>query len=191
MPPAAQRQQWLKALRDLLSNERQALIDAIDQDFSHRSADETLLAELMPSLHCIHYASQHLKSWMKASRRKVGVAFQPASAKVVYQPLGVVGRDRAVELPVVPGYRSAGGRVVGGQSSDAQAQRIDPCHRLAAQGTAGAYLSPRPGLRGAGRNRHRRGLLPAALRSPAVHRRHQRRQTGDARGCREPDTGDP
>jgi coniferyl-aldehyde dehydrogenase len=31
MPPAAQRQQWLKALRDLLSAERQALIDAISQ----------------------------------------------------------------------------------------------------------------------------------------------------------------
>ncbi|KAA0987540.1 coniferyl aldehyde dehydrogenase [Pseudomonas sp. ANT_J12] len=91
MPTAGQRQQWLKALRDLLSHERQALIDAISQDFSHRSADETLLAELMPSLHGIHYASQHLKGWMKPSRRKVGIAFQPASAKVVYQPLGVVG----------------------------------------------------------------------------------------------------
>jgi len=91
MPPAAQRQQWLKALRNLLDNEREALINAISQDFSHRSADETLVAELMPSLHGIHYASKHLKGWMKPSRRKVGVAFQPASAKVVYQPLGVVG----------------------------------------------------------------------------------------------------
>ncbi|KRP65464.1 coniferyl-aldehyde dehydrogenase [Pseudomonas orientalis] len=91
MPPAAQRQQWLKALRDVLSDQRQALIDAISQDFSHRSADETLFAELMPSLHGIHYASKHLKAWMKPSRRAVGIAFQPASAKVIYQPLGVVG----------------------------------------------------------------------------------------------------
>lgn len=45
MPPAAQRQQWLKALREVLSDERQALIDAISQDFSHRSADETLFAD--------------------------------------------------------------------------------------------------------------------------------------------------
>lgn len=91
MPPAAQRQQWLKALRDLLSDERQALIEAISNDFSHRSADETLFAELMPSLHGIHYASKHLKAWMKPSRRAVGIAFQPASAKVIYQPLGVIG----------------------------------------------------------------------------------------------------
>lgn len=91
MPPAAQRQQWLKALRDVLSSERQALIEAISTDFSHRSADETLLAELMPSLHGIHYASRRLKGWMKPSRRHVGMAFQPAAAKVVYQPLGVIG----------------------------------------------------------------------------------------------------
>ncbi|MEJ5061177.1 MULTISPECIES: coniferyl aldehyde dehydrogenase [unclassified Pseudomonas] len=118
MPPAAQRQQWLKALKDLLNNERQALIDAISQDFSHRSADETLLAELMPSLHGIHYASRHLNGWMKASRRKVGVAFQPASAKVVYQPLGVIGVivpwNYPLYLAIGPlvGALSAGNRVM-------------------------------------------------------------------------------
>ncbi|MNQ59821.1 MULTISPECIES: coniferyl aldehyde dehydrogenase [unclassified Pseudomonas] len=118
MPPAAQRQQWLKALRDLLSDERQALIEAISQDFSNRSADETLLAELMPSLHCIHYASKHLKGWMKASPRKVGAAFQPAKAKVVYQPLGVIGIivpwNYPLYLAIGPlvGALSAGNRVM-------------------------------------------------------------------------------
>ncbi|RON03638.1 coniferyl aldehyde dehydrogenase [Pseudomonas brassicacearum] len=118
MPPAAQRQQWLKALRELLSDERQALIDAISQDFSNRSADETLLAELMPSLHGIQYASKHLKGWMKASPRKVGIAFQPASAKVVYQPLGVVGVivpwNYPLYLAIGPlvGALSAGNRVM-------------------------------------------------------------------------------
>ena len=90
-PPLAQRQQWLKSLRQLLNDEREVLIDAISQDFSHRSPDETLFAELMPSLHGIDYTLKHLKRWMKPSRRHVGVMFQPASAKVVYQPLGVIG----------------------------------------------------------------------------------------------------
>jgi coniferyl-aldehyde dehydrogenase len=91
MPTAGQRLQWLSSLHDLLCAERQALIDAISNDFSHRSADETLMAELMPSLFGIKDARRNLKKWMKPSRRKVGIAFQPASAKVVYQPLGVVG----------------------------------------------------------------------------------------------------
>ncbi|MCU9948087.1 coniferyl aldehyde dehydrogenase [Pseudomonas sp. PDM13] len=91
MPSAAQRIQWLKSLRDLIFNEQDALIRAISQDFSNRSADETLLAEIMPSLHGIHYAKNRVRRWMKPSRRSVGMAFQPASAKVIYQPLGVVG----------------------------------------------------------------------------------------------------
>lgn len=91
MPSAEQRIQWLKSLRQLLRDEQQTLIEAINRDFSNRSADETLLAELMPCLQGIHYASKRIKRWMKPSRRAVGLAFQPATAKVVYQPLGVVG----------------------------------------------------------------------------------------------------
>ncbi|MDD2049510.1 coniferyl aldehyde dehydrogenase [Pseudomonas putida] len=91
MPPLAQRRQWLKSLRQLLLAHQDELIAAISEDFSGRSADETRLAELMPSIQGLHHAERHLKQWMKASPRKVGLAFQPASAKVLYQPLGVVG----------------------------------------------------------------------------------------------------
>ncbi len=91
MPSAEQRRAWLKALRELILGENQALIKAVSRDFSNRAAEETLLAEIMPSLHGIDYASKRLGKWMKPSRRSVGLAFQPAAAKVVYQPLGVVG----------------------------------------------------------------------------------------------------
>ncbi len=91
MPPAAQRQQWLKSLRAALLADQQALIAAIDQDFEGRSADETLLAELLPSVQGIRHAERHLQRWMRPARRAVGLAFQPASARVLYQPLGVVG----------------------------------------------------------------------------------------------------
>ena len=91
MPSAEQRRAWLKALRELILGEKQALIEAVSRDFSNRAAEETLLAEIMPSLHGIDYASKRLGKWMKPSRRSVGIAFQPAAAKVVYQPLGVVG----------------------------------------------------------------------------------------------------
>ncbi|MFJ4351508.1 coniferyl aldehyde dehydrogenase [Pseudomonas sp. NPDC089428] len=91
MPPAAQRRQWLKSLREALLADQQALIGAIDADFSGRSADETLLAELLPSVQGIRHAERHLQRWMRPARRAVGLAFQPASARVLYQPLGVVG----------------------------------------------------------------------------------------------------
>ncbi|MCQ4241297.1 coniferyl aldehyde dehydrogenase [Stutzerimonas stutzeri] len=90
-PSAADRVQWLDALHRLLASNQQAIIEAISADFGNRSADETRLAEIMPSLHGIDYARRRLRRWMKPSRRSVGLAFQPASAKVVYQPLGVIG----------------------------------------------------------------------------------------------------
>ena len=91
MPSAEQRIAWLRALRKVLVNEQKLLCETISADFSHRSHAETLLAELMPSLEGIDYACKRIKRWMKPVKRKVGIAFQPACAKVVYQPLGVVG----------------------------------------------------------------------------------------------------
>ncbi|WP_425056801.1 coniferyl aldehyde dehydrogenase [Pseudomonas abyssi] len=91
MPSADERIQQLQALKQGILKHQQALIDAISDDFGRRSADETRLAEIMPSLEGIHYASKRVRRWMKPSRRRVGIAFQPAKAQVVYQPLGVVG----------------------------------------------------------------------------------------------------
>ncbi|WP_411383465.1 coniferyl aldehyde dehydrogenase [Pseudomonas sp. L7] len=91
MPPAAQRIQWLKSLREALVANQQALIEAVDADFGGRSADETLLAELLPSVQGLRHAERHVRRWMKPARRRVGLAFQPASARVLAQPLGVVG----------------------------------------------------------------------------------------------------
>ncbi|MBE7373105.1 coniferyl aldehyde dehydrogenase [Pseudomonas lopnurensis] len=91
MPSADQRRAWLKALRQVILDEKQTLAEAVSSDFGNRARSETLLAEIMPSLHGIDYAGKRLGKWMKPSRRRVGLAFQPASARVLYQPLGVVG----------------------------------------------------------------------------------------------------
>lgn len=91
MPSAEQRIKALKHLKQALLEYQQPLISAINNDFGRRSADETLLAELLPSVEAIKYTTRRLRGWMKPSRRQVGMAFQPGKARVVYQPLGVVG----------------------------------------------------------------------------------------------------
>jgi len=88
---AQQRIERLERLKQALLAEQEALIRAINDDFGRRSADETRLAELLPSIEGIKYAQKHIRKWMRPSRRKVGLAFQPAKAWVEYQPLGVVG----------------------------------------------------------------------------------------------------
>jgi coniferyl-aldehyde dehydrogenase len=91
MPSLQQRKQDMATLKASLLEHKDAIASAIDADFTARSRDETLLAEVMPCVQSIDYTLKHLRRWMKAERRSVGVHFLPASARVVYQPLGVVG----------------------------------------------------------------------------------------------------
>lgn len=90
-PSLAERQENLKRLKRALLTYQDRLLEAIDQDFSCRSRDESLIAEVMPSIQGINYTLKNLEGWMKPSRRHVSMLFQPASNKVCYQPKGVVG----------------------------------------------------------------------------------------------------
>lgn len=91
MPDRAQRKAWLLQLKTMLLDNQQAFIDALNQDFDGRCADETLLAEVLPSVQGIRHAIRHLRSWMRSSWRSPGLLMLPATTKVMYQPLGVVG----------------------------------------------------------------------------------------------------
>lgn len=90
-PPLSERRENLKRLKRALLSYQDRILDAIDRDFSCRSRDESLIAEIMPSIQGINYTLKNLASWMKPSRRQVSMLFQPASNKVFYQPKGVVG----------------------------------------------------------------------------------------------------
>lgn len=90
-PSLEQRKQDLEKLDKALRAYKDELAEAINQDFSCRSKDETLLAEIMITLEGIKYNRKNLKKWMKPERRHVSALFAPASNKVHYQPKGVVG----------------------------------------------------------------------------------------------------
>jgi coniferyl-aldehyde dehydrogenase len=53
---------WLKQLKMLLIEHQQYIIDAISADFGHRSADETRLVEILPSVMGIQHTLKHLKN---------------------------------------------------------------------------------------------------------------------------------
>ncbi|HTN35339.1 MAG TPA: coniferyl aldehyde dehydrogenase [Marinobacter sp.] len=91
MPSLAERQENLKRLKRALLTNQDRLLEAIDRDFGCRSRDESLIAEIMPSIQSINYTLKNLSRWMKPSKRQVSILFQPASNHVHYQPKGVVG----------------------------------------------------------------------------------------------------
>ncbi|MFD2164663.1 coniferyl aldehyde dehydrogenase [Thalassotalea euphylliae] len=88
---AEQRIAHLKQLRSAMMKYQNQLVTALDKDFGNRAEGDSKMADFMPSLMAVDYAIKHVKSWMKPSKRHVGMLFQPAKAYVMYQPLGVVG----------------------------------------------------------------------------------------------------
>ncbi len=99
-PSEALRKQQLKALKSALLKNKEKLLKAISADFGHRSEDETLLADIMPTVMAIDHALKHLREWMKAEKRHVSMMFQPATNKIMYQPLGVIGIMSPWNYPV-------------------------------------------------------------------------------------------
>jgi len=90
-PSLSERKAHLKALCRLLLENGQAIAAAIDADFGHRSSHETQVLEVFPALQAAKHARWHLGRWMRPERKHVSVLFQPGRARVVKQPLGVVG----------------------------------------------------------------------------------------------------
>ena len=101
MPAFELRKQQLRTLRALLLEHQEQFAAAINTDFSARSSDETMLAEIVPCIQNIDYTLNHLRGWMKPSRRSVGLHLQPARAKVVYQPMGIVGIIAPFNYPLI------------------------------------------------------------------------------------------
>lgn len=99
-PSLAERKQALQQFREAVKTFADALCLAVNTDFGYRSADETRLLEIMPTLTGIDYHLKHLKNWMKPQRRHVHYTFWPAKNQVITQPLGVVGIIAPWNYPV-------------------------------------------------------------------------------------------
>ncbi|WP_206862574.1 coniferyl aldehyde dehydrogenase [Lysobacter changpingensis] len=105
-PDRAQRRADLLRLRDEFRARIDSMDAAIRADFGHRSQHENLLSEAMIVLAEIDHALGRLRRWMKPRRATVGWRFWPASARIVPEPVGVVGIlspwNYPVNLALVP-----------------------------------------------------------------------------------------
>ena len=90
-PRYADRLDALRRLERALIARADDLAAAVSEDFGGRAAEETRALEIVPTLNEIRYARRHLKTWMAPRRVASQCQSWPAKARVVYQPLGVVG----------------------------------------------------------------------------------------------------
>lgn len=86
-----EREALLLALERRLVARRDAFVQALDADFGGRSAEETLLAEILCVVNAARYARRRLRRWARPRRVGVDLPFWPTRAWIVPQPLGVVG----------------------------------------------------------------------------------------------------
>lgn len=91
----------LRALRAMLLDHSEALAQALAADFGQRAKAELMLSELWLAKNEIDSALKHGKRWMKPQRRATGIWLRPATAKVVPQPLGVVGIVAPWNYPIL------------------------------------------------------------------------------------------
>lgn len=100
-PERWQRRRALKEVREALSRYQDRLAAAMSDDFGRRSEFECKMLDVMfPALQ-IDHALANLRRWMKPQKRHTDWLFLSNSAKVVYQPKGVVGVIAAWNFPVV------------------------------------------------------------------------------------------
>ncbi len=81
----------LRALRAMLLDNADALAEAIDADFGQRAKQEVLLSEIWMAKEEIDEALRHGQRWMRARRKPMNKWLMPARARVMPQPVGVVG----------------------------------------------------------------------------------------------------
>lgn len=100
-PDLHQRRSALTRLKTQLLANRDALCQALSQDYGQRSSQDSLIADVLPCIQQINYTHRRLGRWMKQSRRHSGLLLAPASLSVHYQPLGVVGIMVPWNFPVM------------------------------------------------------------------------------------------
>jgi len=99
---AAVRKDRLRRALDLVLTHRDGFVKALSDDFGHRSAEQTLVTDIMASVKPLKHAIAHVERWMRPERRKLDfpLGLLGAKAHVEWQPKGVVGIIAPWNFPV-------------------------------------------------------------------------------------------
>ena len=97
------RKEWIDRCIALLIKYQNEIVEAISEDFGHRSTESSLLADVAGSIGSLKSAKENIKKWVKPEKRKVTPAILGllgAKLRVEYQPLGTVGVISPWNFPV-------------------------------------------------------------------------------------------
>jgi len=87
--PVAWRRAQLQAIKRMLVEHEDEFLEALTADLG-KSSVEGWLTDVVLTVRDVDYTLKHLPDWIRPERVSVPVVQQPASARVVREPLGVV-----------------------------------------------------------------------------------------------------
>ena len=90
-PELAERKDDIKRLRAAIKQEAEQIESVISKDFGSRSRHETMLADIWPVVSSARETLKNVAHWMKPKCVSVGLELLPGQARILYQPVGVVG----------------------------------------------------------------------------------------------------
>lgn len=99
-PSYAKRVQDLRKLERLLTEHGAELVSAMREDFGNRATHESETFDIVPSLAEVRTQLRGLRGFMRLTRIPVPWFLRPARARLVPQPLGVVGIISPWNFPV-------------------------------------------------------------------------------------------
>jgi coniferyl-aldehyde dehydrogenase len=117
---AATRKARLQRCVAVLLDNKDRLVAALSEDFGHRSAEMSLVTDIMASVKPLRHAIKHLDGWMKPETRPLDFPMKllGARARVEFQPKGVIGIISPWNFPVnltfgpLAGVLAAGNRAM-------------------------------------------------------------------------------
>ncbi|ASP48292.1 coniferyl aldehyde dehydrogenase [Cognaticolwellia beringensis] len=90
---AEDRRERIQQIINLVVNNQQVLVAAIEQDFGGRSQGFSIMNDILGSLSCLKYTRDNLTPWLENDNRQVFSPYDQlgSTARVEYQPKGSVG----------------------------------------------------------------------------------------------------
>ena len=116
----ASRRDRLHRVARMLTDEGERFCTAMSEDFGHRSREQSMMTDIVPSISTAKDTAKALSGWMRSDKRQplFPLGLLGGSARVDYQPKGVVGVIVPWNFPVgltagpLIGALAAGNRVM-------------------------------------------------------------------------------